>query len=1245
MKKWILSIGLCCSITSILHAQVQIDRLQVDLQQSPIGITQATPTISWNILSAARNVQQQAFQVLVASSSNKLNEKEADLWNSGKVQTAQSQVVYGGKPLGSGQVFFVTLRAITNKGISVYSKPMRCVMGLMQLSDWHGKWIGYEKAFPWDSITQFSKLSARYYRKEFSQQKKVKQAFVHLVGLGMYELFINGKRVGDQVLAPAATDYRKNVLSNSFEVTKFLQPGKNALGVTLGNGRFFTMRQNYKTYKHNNFGYPKLLFQLNIEYTDGSSQEIVSDESWRFTADGPIRSNNDYDGEIYDARKELKGWNNIGYKDASWLEAAVVNAPSGQIQHQEQAPMKVMQLVKPISIKHLKGDVYIMDMGQNMTGWVQMQLMGKAGQTVKLRFAESLQKDGSLYMANLRDAKVTDIYTLKGGVQELWEPRFVYHGFRYVEISGFPGVPALSSFTGKMVYDNLETVGKFTSSNKTLNAIYRNAWWGIASNYKGMPLDCPQRNERQPWLGDRTVGSLGESYLFDHQLLYRKWMDDIMYAQNDAGMIPDVAPAFWNYYSDDITWPSTYIMVAEMLLRQYGDTVIVRKHYPTMKKWIDYIAQRHLKNGLIAKDKYGDWCMPPESLELIHAKDTSRQTNGSLLSTAYYYRTLTYMEQFARMMGTNADIENFAALRKVIQTSFNQTFYQSAKKQYSNNTITANLLPLYFDLVPDSARQAVFNQITTRILDKDLGHVSTGVIGNSWLMRGLSRNGRPDVAYTLATTETYPGWGYMVAQGATTIWELWNGNTANPEMNSQNHVMLLGDLLAWYYEDLAGIRPGATKNGFQELYMKPARIDGLNYVNASYRSTQGLIESSWKYTPQQFIWDIKVPANTKATLSIPADAIQYITEGGKPLNNVEGLTVVGNEMKRVILQIGSGTYHFISTFALKKGIVKDEFIYTEASFPEAHASTIVETPKGLLAAWFGGSYEGHKDVCIWTSHLDNGKWSAPVKVADGILNDSVRFACYNPVLYQIPGGELLLFYKIGPNVAGWSGWMKRSSDHGTTWSSAEKLPDGFLGPIKNKPIQIGDVLVCGSSTEKNGWKIHFEYTKDGGRTWTKSEDLNEGKIISAIQPSILKYPGNRYQILCRSKQRAIMESWSEDGGLTWSPMRATELPNNNSGTDAVTLQDGRQLLVYNHVKPAPDLPNGKGARTPLNVAISNDGIHWTPLLILEDNPEGQYSYPSVIQSKDGIVHIVYTWRREKVKYVCVDVARTESEGK
>ena len=337
----------------------------------------------------------------------------------------------------------------------------------------------------------------------------------------------------------------------------------------------------------------------------------------------------------------------------------------------------------------------------------------------------------------------------------------------------------------------------------------------------------------------------------------------------------------------------------------------------------------------------------------------------------------------------------------------------------------------------------------------------------------------------------------------------------------------------------------------------------------------------------------------------------------------------------------------------QKGIVRDEFIFTEAPFPSCHASTIAATPTGLVAAWFGGTHEGSPDVCIWLSRRVGGQWTAPVRVADGIVRDSVdpatgrrdtlRYACYNPVLFQVPGGDLMLFYKVGSQVAAWKGYLKVSSDDGHTWSAARALPAGFLGPVKNKPVQLaGGRLLCPSSTEKDGWRVHMEETDPRGGTWWSTGPLNDGKSIQAIQPAILRYADGRLQILCRSQQRAILTSWSRDQGKTWSVLAPTTLPNNNSGLDAVTLKDGRQLLVYNHVLPPPGQTSGE--RSPLNVALSRDGVHWSAALVLEDDKAGEYSYPSVIQTADGMVHIVYTWRRQRIRYVEVDPVRLEEKG-
>jgi alpha-L-rhamnosidase len=519
-----------------------------------------------------------------------------------------------------------------------------------------------------------------------------------------------------------------------------------------------------------------------------------------------------------------------------------------------------------------------------------------------------LQKDGSLYTANLRDAKATDVYTLKGKGTETWHPVFVFHGFRYAEISGYPGRPSLEDFEGQVVYDDMDSIGQFRTSNPLINQIYKNACWTIRNDYKGMPIDCPQRNERMPWLGDRAVGSLGESFVLDNENLYAKWLDDIEESQKPDGSLPDVAPAYWNYYSDNMTWPGTYILIADMLYRQYGDSGPLEKHYASMKKWLDYMRGKYDKDGLMTKDKYGDWCVPPESPELIHSRDSSRNTDGVLIATASYYHLLTLMRGFAELLDRPQDAKAFSALAEGAKEAFNKKFLhgtagetEAGEAWYGNNTVTANLLPMYFGIVPPKLKSAVFHSLTNHVERVDKDHISTGVIGTQWLMRGLTDFGRPDLAYRIASNSDYPSWGYMVEQGATTIWELWNGNTANPSMNSQDHVMLLGDLIAWFYQDMGGISAAAP--GFKKIVMKPVMPKGLSYAEASYRSPYGVIKSKWRRGSEGLTWNVSIPPCTTALVYVPVDSSQGVYEGGQKI-------AAKMEDGRAVLEIGSGGYTF-----------------------------------------------------------------------------------------------------------------------------------------------------------------------------------------------------------------------------------------------------------------------------------------------------------------------------------------------
>lgn len=1262
MKRLVLISVLCCLFQQVAWGvSTQVIDLRIEQLTNPLGLDIDTPRFSWRILNAQRGTKQTAYQILVATTPGFLDKDSADVWNSGLVQTDTSiWVDYQGSKLLPNKRYYWKVRIHTTNGNSNWSEIAHWGMGLMGEARWRGRWIGVDRCMPGDESSRWSRLSARYLRKEFPLKKQVRQATLHISGLGLYECFLNGTRVGESVLAPAPTDYRKTVLYNSYDVTALLHSKTdNAIGITLGNGRYYTMQQNYRTYKILNFGYPKVRMNLIVEYTDGTTETIETNTDWKLTADGPIRSNNEYNGEEYDARKELGRWTETGYDDSKWLQAERVALPSGLPRGQQMPGMKVTERIKPQNIRKLSSGKYILDMGQNMAGWIRFTVKGMAGDTVKLRFAETLQPDGELYTANLRDAKSTDLYILKGKGVEEWAPRFVYHGFRYVEVTGYPGQPTLDNFTGEVVNDDMPLTGSFESSHPILNQLIKNAYWGIRSNYKGMPVDCPQRDERQPWLGDHAIGALGESFLMENGPLYAKWMDDIREAQRADGCIPDVVPAFWYYYTDNVTWPAAFMLIGDMLYEQYGNLRPVSLHYPGMKLWMQHMRDEYMNSHyIITRDRYGDWCLPPESPELIHSKDPARITDGKLIATAYYYKLLLLMGKFARLQGIDADAQAYEQLALHVKEGFNRTFWDPAQQHYGNNTVTANLLPLAFGIAEGNQQEAASLSIIDKMVDYYNATIQCGVIGIQWLMRELHRMGRNDVAYVLATHTQYPGWGYMAANGATTIWELWNGNTADPAMNSGNHVMLLGDFLPFCYQHLAGIRSAAP--GFKKLAMKPAfDLEEVGYIKASHITPYGEVISHWTQSATSYNWDIMLPPNCSAEVWLPNGNEKQITESGKGLRKAEGVTILRKEKGYTLCNIESGNYCFhiekqIDFGNGRNGLLVDEFICNAPPFPESHAATIVETKEGLVAAWFGGTKEKNPDCCIWISRKTKNGWSQPQKVADGVLN-GIKYACWNPVLTMTPSGDLQLYYKIGINVAGWSGHVIRSHDCGKTWSTSQPLPDGFLGPIKNKPVWTGERMVCPSSTEgENGWQVHFEISDDEGLTWKKVGPIaadeimendkvkrsnNKHSTIQAIQPTILIHPDGKLQALCRTQNNgSVATTWSYDRGESWTPLTFIDLPNNNSGIDGVSLKDGRFLLVYNHYRY---IKGKKKNRTPINVAISNDGIHWQAGVILEDSPINQYSYPSAIQSKDGKVHIVYTWRRQRIKYACIDPEKIE----
>lgn len=752
------------------------------------------------------------------------------------------------------------------------------------------------------------RLPARWLRKEFRTEQTVRRASVYISGLGLSELYINGKKIGDHVLSPALSEYPKRVYYVTHEVTSEIRKGGNAIGVVLGNGRFFAPRLRQPT-STRAYGYPKLLLQLRLEYADGTTRDILSDDSWKLTTDGPIRLNNEYDGEEYDARKELTGWSRAGYDDSPWEHAQVVHDPGGDRHSQMSVPIRVTGTLKPLKVSEPKPGMFIFDMGQNMVGWCRLTTRGPRGATVTLRHAETLRPDGTLNTDNLRSAMVTDTYILSGAESETYEPRFTYHGFRFVALEGYPGRPDLSTIEGRVVNDDVESAGEFTCSNPVINRTYRNVVWGVRGNYRSISTDCPQRDERQGWLGDRSSESKGETYLFDVASHYSKWIQDMADAQTDTGSISDVCPSYWPLYNDDVTWPSSAVILPSALLDQYADSALILRHYPVMVRWIDHMS-KYITDSIITQDSYGDWCVPPEDLKLILTNDSTRRTAAGVIATSYFYYDLRLMSHYASLLRKPADARRFDALADGLEIAFNRRYYNREKGQYDNGTQTSCVLPLAFGMVPAEERQRVFDHLVNNITNVTKNHVGTGLIGGQFLNRVLTDFGRPDIAFTFATNTTYPSWGYMAEMGATTIWELWNGDSADPGMNSGNHVMLVGDLVIWLYERLGGIRSDPEWPGFKHIVMQPLLTGDLTFVNATHRSPYGLISSRWRREKDKFTWDILLPANTLAIVYVPASESGTVTEGGSDARDAKGLRFLRREKAYAVFEAVPGAYSF-----------------------------------------------------------------------------------------------------------------------------------------------------------------------------------------------------------------------------------------------------------------------------------------------------------------------------------------------
>ncbi len=993
--------SLCLAAAAILlspnaraDSALTVTGMRCEYTANPRGIDSMHPRLSWQLQSDARGQRQTAYEVLVARTPSALARSRGELWDSGKVVSDRSTAIaYAGAGLHAGEQCWWKVRVWDkDKKLSQDSPAASWQMGLLKPSDWQGQWITTDA--PRNTLRDGNVLPpCPYLRRSFALAKPIAQATLFATARGMVELHLNGAKVGDAVLAPGWTDYRKRIEYQTYDVTKALHPGANTVGAILGDGWYsgyigFARKRDYYGSR------PQLRLQINIEYADGTRQTVASDGAWRYRL-GPITYSDMLQGEAYDARREMAGWDNAGAQAAGWrpvstkIESIVsshldVTAPlaariknnalsvtasndlagdpalntaktlrvdytlggaahaqtvnEGQtlqipgptetpgtlvIRHADYGalgaaapaaakvllvgmhgpPVRVTQHLPARRVTQPTPGAYIFDLGQNMVGWARLKVHGPAGTQVRLRFGEMLSPDGTLYTANLRTARATDTYTCRGsGSTEVWEPHFTFHGFRYVEVTGYPGKPPLGAITGCVVGSDTPPAGTFTCSQPMVNQLQHNIVWGQRGNFLSVPTDCPQRDERLGWMGDAQIFVRTATYNRDTASFYEKWMQDVDDAQASDGGFSDVSPRLVDDSNGAPAWGDAGVIVPWTVYQAYGDTEIVRRHWPAMTRWLDYITSAN-PNGLWIKrrsNNFGDW--------LSIAADTPKD----VLATAYYAYDASLMARMARALGRPAEAAKYEALFAHVKAAFN-TAYVGPDGRVKGDTQTDYVLALRFGLLPDSLRTLAAQHLAANIAAKNT-HLSTGFVGVGYLCPVLTETGHNDVAYQLLLSDTFPSWGYSIKQGATTIWERWDGYTQDkgfqsPGMNSFNHYSL-GSVGQWLYQDVAGIDTDPNRPGYKHILLHPHPGRGLTHARATYDSIQGRIASDWTTKNGQFAWTVTIPANTTATAWIPTGSPAAVTEGGKQIGLSPGIVSLGAQNGSAVCELQSGTYRF-----------------------------------------------------------------------------------------------------------------------------------------------------------------------------------------------------------------------------------------------------------------------------------------------------------------------------------------------
>lgn len=886
----------------------------------PLGIDVPQPVLGWTLASARRGDCQTAYQILAASDPALLAAgAKPDLWDSGKVDSGASLgVAYAGKPLGSGQRVWWQVRAWDRAGDpGPYGAPQWWEMALLAPDDWHGKWISDGKALPQRDEDFFKPAPAPLLRKGFKVTGPVKRARIHVSGLGYHELSLNGGRVGDSLLDPAWTPYDKRVLYVTHDVTALLHQGDNALGLMLGNGWFnplpLRMWGHLNLREHLPVGRPRAILQLNIEYADGSSAQVVTDETWR-AADGPVLRNSIYLGEVYDARKEVAGWDRPGFDDSAWRAAAVETGALGTMRAQSAPPIRATEELPAVKVSEPKPGVCIYDFGQNFTGLVRLRLEAPAGTTVVMRYGELLNKDGSLNPLTSVCGQIKgrgkagagsepsvgdpvppgvawqgDTYIAKGGGVETYTPRFTFHGFRYVEITGLPAALPLAALTGLRVHSDVADAGSFACSNERFNRIQQMCRHTFVSNIIGVQSDCPHR-ERFGYGGDIVATCEALMLNFDMTTFYQKTVGDWAASVRPDGMLTDTAPSTGIDYCG-IGWRMAHPLLVSQLYRYQGDRRLIEEQFETAKRWLLLEAAKYPEG--IVKEGLGDHesLVPAPSPPLV---------------TPLFYQSAAMLADMARTLGRAGDAKTCDDLAARIRAAYQKSFVDPKTGTVGPGSQACQSLALYTGLVPETTRQAAVDRLLEDIRDKRHGHLSTGILGTKVMLDALSSNGCAETAYQIANQADFPGWGWMLENGATTLWEHWAGSD---NTYSNNHPMF-GSISQWFFNCLGGIRPAADAVGFDKILVAPQTVGDLQWVKCSYQSVRGPVTCEWKKSAAGLELRVTVPVGATATVWVPAKDAAAVTEGGKPAAQAEGVKFLRNETGSAVFAVAAGSYVF-----------------------------------------------------------------------------------------------------------------------------------------------------------------------------------------------------------------------------------------------------------------------------------------------------------------------------------------------